>query len=59
MVHYDIGQRYAAHHDWSVAGYPQSRFLTLLLYLTDMADPEAGGETSFPKAMDGLGFKVP
>jgi hypothetical protein len=26
--------------------------------LTDMEDPEAGGETAFPKGADGLGFKV-
>jgi hypothetical protein len=28
------------------------------MYLTDMEDPEAGGETAFPKGADGLGFKV-
>eukprot|EP00596_Hydrurales_sp_CCMP1899_P002164 CAMPEP_0119036466 /NCGR_PEP_ID=MMETSP1177-20130426/4191_1 /TAXON_ID=2985 /ORGANISM="Ochromonas sp, Strain CCMP1899" /LENGTH=495 /DNA_ID=CAMNT_0006996387 /DNA_START=200 /DNA_END=1687 /DNA_ORIENTATION=- len=58
VVHYVNGQKYDAHHDWGVSGYPESRFITLLLYLTDMEDPEAGGETAFPKGADGLGFKV-
>ncbi len=58
VVHYQAGQRYDAHHDWGVSGYPESRYLTLLLYLTDMASPNAGGETSFPKADEGRGIKV-
>lgn len=58
VVHYQDGQRYDAHHDWGVSGYPESRYLTLLLYLTDMASPNAGGETSFPKADEGRGIKV-
>ena len=52
------GQKYDAHHDWGVSGHPESRIITLLLYLTDMPDPHAGGETAFPKGADGLGFKV-
>ena len=31
------------------SGYPESRLITLLLYLTDMEGPGAGGETAFPK----------
>lgn len=58
VVHYVNGQRYDSHHDWGVSGYPESRFITLLLYLTDMADEDAGGETAFPKGANGLGFKV-
>ena len=38
------GQHYDAHHDWGVSGYPESRYLTLLLYLTEMEGPNAGGE---------------
>jgi prolyl 4-hydroxylase len=55
VVHYVNGQKYDNHHDWGVSGYPESRFITLLLYLTE---PEEGGETAFPKGADGQGFKV-
>jgi len=58
VVHYQDGQKYDSHHDWGVSGYPQSRYITLLLYLTDMENEYAGGETSFPKAADGKGIKV-
>ncbi|KAJ1401309.1 hypothetical protein B484DRAFT_405765 [Ochromonadaceae sp. CCMP2298] len=58
VVHYKIGQKYDSHHDWGVSGYPESRFVTLLLYLSDMEDADAGGETSFPKGANGLGFKA-
>ena len=58
MVHYVDGQRYDSHHDWGVKGGPESRLITLLLYLTDMESPDAGGETSFPKGAGGMGFKV-
>jgi len=58
VVHYVNGQKYDSHHDWGVSGYPESRLITLLLYLTDMESPSAGGETAFPKGNDGLGFKV-
>lgn len=50
VVYYEIGQKYDAHHDWGVSGYPESRFATLLLYLTDKQHGDAGGDTSFPKA---------
>jgi prolyl 4-hydroxylase len=50
LVHYGVGQRYTAHHDF---GYPSmqdkdqpSRFATLLLYLNEGME---GGETSFPR----------
>ena len=58
VVHYINGQKYDAHHDWGVSGHPESRIITLLLYLTDMPDAHAGGETAFPKGADGFGFKV-
>ena len=58
VVHYRDGQKYDSHHDWGVSGYPESRYLTLLLYLSDMEGPDAGGETAFPKGADGAGFKV-
>lgn len=58
VVHYKVGQKYDSHHDWGVSGYPESRYITLLLYLTDMDHPAAGGETSFPKGAEGTGFKV-
>ena len=32
LVHYSIGQKYDAHHDWAVQE-PSTRFATLLLYL--------------------------
>ena len=58
VVHYKDGQKYDSHHDWGVSGYPESRFITLLLYLSDMESPQAGGETAFPKGAGGRGFKV-
>ncbi|KAJ1402328.1 hypothetical protein B484DRAFT_405443, partial [Ochromonadaceae sp. CCMP2298] len=33
-------------------------FVTLLLYLSDMENADAGGETSFPKGANRLGFKA-
>ena len=41
-----------------MGGYPESRYITLLFYLNDQASPNAGGETSFPKAANGRGIKV-
>lgn len=58
VVHYIHGQKYDSHHDWGVSGYPESRYITLLLYLNDMASPQAGGETAFPKGNNGEGFKI-
>jgi prolyl 4-hydroxylase len=58
VVHYHIGQKYDSHHDWGVSGYKESRFITILFYLTDMENPRAGGETAFPKGANGTGFKV-
>ena len=58
IVHYSIGEKYDAHHDWGVAGYPESRYITLLLYLNNMPDDHSGGETAFPKGNGGTGFKV-
>jgi prolyl 4-hydroxylase len=50
LVKYEKGQKYDSHHDWGVSGYPESRCITVLLYLNDMPSAESGGETSFPKA---------
>lgn len=58
IVRYGLGERYDAHHDWGVSGYPESRFITLLLYLNDQVNENAGGETAFPKGADGMGVKV-
>eukprot|EP00605_Chrysophyceae_sp_TOSAG23-4_P002636 GSChrysophyteH1.ASY1.ANO1.2912.1 assembled CDS len=58
VVHYIDGQKYDSHHDWGVSGYPESRFITLLLYLTDQPGKSSGGETAFPKADGGRGIKV-
>ena len=43
---------------YNYVGYPESRFLTLLMYLSDSAGATAGGETAFPKADQGRGIKV-
>ena len=50
LVHYGVGQRYTAHHDFGYSkiqekGQP-TRFATLLLYLNEGM---TGGETSFPR----------
>ena len=58
VLHYAVGQKYDAHHDWGVNGYAESRYITLLFYLSNMKHPDAGGETSFPKAAGGRGIKV-
>ena len=41
-----------------VSGYKESRFITILFYLTDMAHPNAGGETAFPKGFNGMLLKI-
>lgn len=59
VVHYVNGQKYDSHHDWGVSGYPESRFITMLMYLSDQEDSTSGGETAFPKAGGaGGGIKV-
>ena len=58
IVHYVNGQKYDSHHDWGVSGYHESRYITMLMYLTDQEGPQAGGETAFPKGGHGGGFKV-
>ena len=58
VVKYNNGQHYDSHHDWGVSSYPESRYITLLLYLTTPVGEHSGGETSFPKGANGLGFKV-
>lgn len=51
VVRYDVGQEHQAHYDYSdVKSSPESRFATLLIYLTDMPNEDAGGETAFPEA---------
>ena len=58
VVHYEKQQKYDAHHDWGVSGYLESRFITVLLYLSNQVDEYAGGETAFPKGGSGGGIKV-
>jgi len=58
VVRYVDGARYDSHHDWGVSGYAESRLITLLFYLTDKPHEAAGGETAFPKAAGGRGFKI-
>eukprot|EP00934_Nitzschia_sp_Nitz4_P006262 Nitzschia sp. Nitz4//scaffold46_size129759//10381//12033//NITZ4_003480-RA/size129759-snap-gene-0.1-mRNA-1//1//CDS//3329552532//6252//frame0 len=53
LVHYDVGQQYTPHHDFATPGLEDgqpSRFATLLLYLNEGMD---GGETSFPRWLNG------
>lgn len=54
LVHYNVGQEYTAHHDFGYADAGDkmqgARFATLLLYLNE---PEAGGETEFPRWYNG------
>lgn len=59
VVHYQDGQRYDPHYDWGATRHAD-RYITLLLYLTDMAGPDAGGQTSFPRGQgrDGKSFKI-
>lgn len=50
LVHYNVGEQYTPHHDFSVPpaqteGQP-ARFATILFYLNEGME---GGETSFPK----------
>ncbi len=44
VVYYQLNQKYDSHHDWGVSGYNESRFITMLLYLTDGV-ANGGGET--------------
>ncbi|GKY93301.1 hypothetical protein MPSEU_000297600 [Mayamaea pseudoterrestris] len=53
LVHYEPGEQYAAHHDFAMPGlvnYQPSRFATILFYLND---DFTGGETSFPRWLNG------
>lgn len=53
LVHYRVGQQYTPHHDFTVPDLRQgqpSRFATLLLYLNEGMK---GGETSFPRWLNG------
>jgi hypothetical protein len=34
VVHYKDNQRYDPHTDWGVQGHPESRFITLLMFVT-------------------------
>lgn len=58
VVNYKNGQKYDSHHDWGVSGYPESRFITMLMYLNDQFDEASGGETAFPKGGANAGFKL-
>ena len=63
VVHYREGQEYRNHVDFFDTGKPNSRFLTLLVYLNEdkrntSASSAAAGGTSFPKAYAGRGLHV-
>lgn len=47
VVNYKAGQQFNYHYDWFVSPSMESRFSTLLLYLTDKEDEHAGGDTAF------------
>jgi prolyl 4-hydroxylase len=46
VVHYNPGEEYQAHYDWGVRGYPESRFITMLLYLSDPTPPPSSSSSS-------------
>jgi prolyl 4-hydroxylase len=54
LIHYDVGQHYAPHHDFTfptaLNPYQPTRFATLLLYLND--EGLEGGETGFPRGIN-------
>lgn len=50
VLNYQVGQEYTSHHDFGASGRPEQRMITLLFYLNNQLTPNAGGETSFPKA---------
>ncbi|KAG7349665.1 prolyl 4-hydroxylase alpha subunit [Nitzschia inconspicua] len=58
LVHYAEGQQYTPHHDFMIPslskGQP-TRFATVLFYLNE---PEMGGETSFPRWLNGKEHKI-
>eukprot|EP00035_Acanthoeca_spectabilis_P039182 m.59787 g.59787 ORF g.59787 m.59787 type:complete len:408 (+) comp9478_c0_seq1:76-1299(+) len=59
VLNYPKGAEYTPHYDWGADGKVSSRFISSLLYLNT---PEAGGSTSFPKAImpDGsVGTEIP
>ena len=47
IVNYQVGQKYDYHYDWTIGPHPNSRYITLLLYLNDKEDENSGGETAF------------
>jgi len=57
VVRYESGQKYNVHYDWGVEGIPNTRLLTLLIYLSTSASG-SGGETVFPFANNGTGLQV-
>lgn len=48
VLNYPKGGEYTPHYDWGADGKVSSRFVSALLYLNT---PQAGGATSFPKAI--------
>jgi len=58
LVHYDVGQQYTPHHDFSVPDLKDgqtSRFATILFYLNEGME---GGETSFPRWLNAKTNKI-
>ena len=58
VLHYTLGQKYDNHHDWGVKGYYESRYVTMLLYLSSQDNIRNGGETAFPKALNSRGINI-
>jgi prolyl 4-hydroxylase len=50
VVRYLEGEKYDGHFDWGTFGHPNTRMLTLLMYLNDQEDENSGGETAFLNA---------
>jgi prolyl 4-hydroxylase len=60
LVHYDPKQEYTAHHDFGYShiddNLQAARFATILFYLNDQDDGLVGGETAFPRYINGKTF---
>ena len=60
LVHYDPTQEYTAHHDFGYShiddNMQAARFATILFYLNDEHDGLVGGETAFPRYINGKTF---
>ena len=48
VLHYEKNEEFRPHIDYST-DREQMRFMTFLMYLNDMPNDNAGGETTFPR----------